>query len=143
MALQGAARLDAATKRLSALQFPILSPISDGSIDFKVTGETLVMTTPSTGSTLPLWVVFVCDDIDTLTVAPEVSIGTGAGGNYDQILAATVLSGADASGKYIVVPITVAESVGPSTTIYVDVITGATATKADFGVVLLGVQSEQ
>lgn len=98
-------------------------------LDAKTTGATLIGTTRASGEKFyPLFIVARVRTADTIAVVATASVGTNAT-DYNNIIAATVLTNLSTVDKFLRWDVTLATSnVAASTGIYFKVTIGATAT---------------
>jgi hypothetical protein len=110
-----------------------------GTVDLKTPASTSIVTTNANGTNFfPNMVRVYCNAATGFVSAASISVGTNST-SFDNILPITALTGLNASGKYIDIPISAATTaVPPNTAISVKVTTGATTTTQTGIVYVLG-----
>lgn len=133
MNLSGFAHRVPSTGRLSPAETPILAnPVQ---INAKLTGATALYVVPAGFGLVVNSVRFVQDEADTVTVPPEISVGTS--GDYDQLMQLTPFDAAEGETQLHMIT-GVVPSLGAGTTIYANVGVAATATTCNVSVFIEG-----
>lgn len=114
---------------MSFKSLPILIGYNDTNVNLKNTGATLLFTQPNTQSSyFPFRIRVFSGNVSGITGAPTISIGTNAS-SYNNILAATALTGLTTAGTYIdYAPTYPLAPIAFNTSVFVNVTIGATGT---------------
>ena len=109
------------------------------SIDAKTTGSTLLFTTKSNERFYPTSITMEVTAASVIVGVCTLSIGTNSA-TYNNILAATALTGMTAANKVVSMNLTslVIDSIAASTGVYVNITVGATATTKTIKITIHG-----
>lgn len=116
---------------------PVPQALLVASVNAKSATTVTIGTTQSGASFYPTLFAAIVTAADTVTVPPQISVGTNSTA-FTNILANTTFTGITAAGIYFPVPMILATSVGASTAVTAKFNVNATATTLTLSLILFG-----